>query len=225
MDEQVWLAAVDPTAMLTAIRARVTDRKGRLFGCACCRRVWHIYDSVERNVVEVAERLADGTATNSERRAAAVAATQRQRYGPALSVAVEAFFAGERGAECAANEHARTLVGPSPTYALGVAAVEQYQRELSRVSALERAANVPMLRDIFGNPFRPVSFSPDWRTDTAVVLAKRMYESREFSAMPILADALQDAGCDSDDVLTHCRDANATHVRGCWVVDLVLGKE
>jgi hypothetical protein len=79
------------------------------------------------------------------------------------------------------------------------------------------------LRDIFGNPFRPVSFSAEWRTDTAVALAHQMYESREFGAMPILADALQEAGCDCDAVLTHCRNANQVHVRGCWVVDGVLG--
>jgi hypothetical protein len=82
-----------------------------------------------------------------------------------------------------------------------------------------------LLRDIFGNPFRPVTFSPVWRTDTAVALARQMYESRDFSAMPILADALQDVGCDNEDILSHCRDPKATHVRGCWVVDLVLGKE
>jgi hypothetical protein len=81
-----------------------------------------------------------------------------------------------------------------------------------------------MLRDIFGNPFRPVVFSAAWRTDTALSLARQMYDSRDFSAMPILADALQDAGCDSDDVLNHCRQPGE-HVRGCWVVDLVLGKE
>ncbi len=87
-------------------------------------------------------------------------------------------------------------------------------------------AAVPwLLRDIFGNPFRPVPFSPKWATDTAVSLARTMYESRDFSAMPILADAFQDAGCDSEDILNHCRDVNATHVRGCWVVDRVLGKE
>jgi hypothetical protein len=80
------------------------------------------------------------------------------------------------------------------------------------------------LRDIFGNPFHPVMFSPAWRTDTAVALAKQMYEWRHFGAMPILADALQDAGCDNDEVLRHCRGAGP-HVRGCWVVDLVLGKE
>jgi hypothetical protein len=82
-----------------------------------------------------------------------------------------------------------------------------------------------LVRDIFGNPFCPFTFDPAWRSDTAVSLARGMYESRDFSAMPILADALQDAGCDNADVLDHCRDENATHVRGCWVVDLVLGKE
>ncbi|MBA4188861.1 MAG: hypothetical protein C0467_12760 [Planctomycetaceae bacterium] len=82
-----------------------------------------------------------------------------------------------------------------------------------------------MVRDIFGNPFHPVAFSPEWRTSTAVAIAQQMYESRDFSAMPILADALQDAGCDDADILDHCRDEKGTHVRGCWVVDLVMGKE
>lgn len=81
-----------------------------------------------------------------------------------------------------------------------------------------------ILRDIFGNPFRPVAFSPGWHTDTAVALARQMYESRDFGATPILADSLQEAGCDSEDVLNHCRDSNQVHVRGCWAVDLVLGK-
>lgn len=82
-----------------------------------------------------------------------------------------------------------------------------------------------LFRDILGNPFRPISFSSEWRTDTALSLVRMMYDSRDFSAMPILADALQDAGCDNDMILNHCRDANQLHVRGCWVVDLVLGKE
>ena len=84
-------------------------------------------------------------------------------------------------------------------------------------------SGVPLLREVFGNPFRLVDFAP-WRTDTAVTLARQMYESREFSAMLILADALQDAGCDNEEVLSHCRGAGP-HVRGCWVVDGVLGKE
>jgi hypothetical protein len=89
----------------------------------------------------------------------------------------------------------------------------------------EWAVQVAIVKDIFGSQFRPVAFSPTWRTSTAVTVARQMYDAREFSAMPILADALQDAGCDSDDVLNHCREVGAVHVRGCWVVDGVLGKE
>jgi hypothetical protein len=81
-----------------------------------------------------------------------------------------------------------------------------------------------IIRDVIGNPFRPITFSPSWRTDTAVSLARMMYESRDFSAMPILADALQDTGCDSAEILDHCRGPGP-HVRGCWVVDLLLGGE
>ncbi|HEY1189515.1 MAG TPA: hypothetical protein VGE74_17855 [Gemmata sp.] len=81
-----------------------------------------------------------------------------------------------------------------------------------------------LVHELFGNPFRPVTFASEWRTDTATALAREMYESRDFSAMPILADALQDAECDSADVLDHCR-GEGSHVRGCWVVDLLLGKE
>jgi len=96
---------------------------------------------------------------------------------------------------------------------------------VSSLSGAERVILCSLLREIFGNPFRPVEFDPEWRTDTVSSLARQMYESRDFSLMSILADALQDAGCDNNDILDHCRDANQMHVRGCWVVDLVLGKE
>jgi hypothetical protein len=78
--------------------------------------------------------------------------------------------------------------------------------------------------DIFGNPFRPISFDSAWQTGTAVALAQTMYDVRDFVAMPILADALEDAGCEVPDILYHCRDPKGVHVRGCWVIDLVLGK-
>ncbi|VTR95758.1 Uncharacterized protein (Fragment) OS=uncultured bacterium PE=4 SV=1 [Gemmata massiliana] len=94
----------------------------------------------------------------------------------------------------------------------------------SRGSVAEQRVYCEQLKDIFGNPFRPVSFSPSWRSSTAVSLAAQVYESRDFGAMPILADALQDAGCENEDILSHCRGAGP-HVRGCWVVDLVLGKD
>jgi hypothetical protein len=99
-----------------------------------------------------------------------------------------------------------------------------------------KEVGMSLLKIVAGHPnFRDVSsieqpalmdsppFADDWRTSTAVTLAQQMYDSRDFSAMPILADALQDAGCDNADILDHCRGPGP-HVRGCWVVDLVLGK-
>src|SRR5262249_50435458 len=81
-----------------------------------------------------------------------------------------------------------------------------------------------LLRDIFGNPFRPVTADPSWPTCPILAMASQMYGSRDFSAMTILADALQDAGCDNSDLLDHCRGVGP-HVRGCWAVDLLLGKK
>jgi hypothetical protein len=99
-----------------------------------------------------------------------------------------------------------------------------------RELVLERSPDRPgaerwmagVLQDILGNPEYPLS--PAWRTSTAVTLAGRMYDVSTFDRMPILADALEDAGCDAADVLAHCREPEQVHVRGCWVVDLVLGK-
>ncbi|MBP3961028.1 hypothetical protein J8F10_37890 [Gemmata sp. G18] len=88
---------------------------------------------------------------------------------------------------------------------------------------VESPFQIALLHDIFGNPFHPVSLDPSWLTSTVVALAEGIYQGRTFDRMPILADALQDAGCDNDDILTHCRDVGS-HVRGCWVVDLILGK-
>jgi hypothetical protein len=75
-----------------------------------------------------------------------------------------------------------------------------------------------------GNPFRPVAADSRWLTSTVVSLAQAIYDDRLFDRLPILADALEDAGCDNADILTHCR-GDGSHVRGCWVVDLILGKE
>ncbi len=88
----------------------------------------------------------------------------------------------------------------------------------------QRDAQSGLMLDIFGNPFRPVPRDPSWLTSDVMMLARGMYESRDFAAMPILADALQDAGCQRAEVLDHCR-GSGPHVRGCWVVDLVLGKD
>jgi hypothetical protein len=87
---------------------------------------------------------------------------------------------------------------------------------------VEQAAQAGLVRDCFGNPFRPVTLDPSWLTSTVVSLAEGIYADRAFDRLPILADALQDAGCDNPEVLDHCR-APGPHVRGCWVVDLILG--
>jgi hypothetical protein len=124
-------------------------------------------------------------------------------------------------------------------YEAAMAAVEAAQPRVDRVKQslwyasaatgelrlATRAKQVSLVKEIFGNPFHPIPFSPSWRTDTAVALAQQMYESRDFGAMPILADALQDAGCEDEEILYHCRAADQVHVRGCWVIDLVLGKQ
>ena len=93
-----------------------------------------------------------------------------------------------------------------------------------RFAAPERAWQAAVLREVIGDPFRPPTFDPKWRTADVVGLARAVYEDRAFDRLPLLADALLDAGCDDDQVLAHCRSPGS-HVRGCWVVDLTLGLE
>jgi hypothetical protein len=98
------------------------------------------------------------------------------------------------------------------------------EQEHRRLHAEETRFDRWLGLELFGpNPFCPVAFSPSWRSEHTVGIAARMYDDRDFAAMPILADALEEAGCDNQDILAHCR-APGEHVRGCWVVDLVLGK-
>jgi hypothetical protein len=94
-------------------------------------------------------------------------------------------------------------------------------RDIQTAAEYVILANV--IRDIFGNPFCPVLLNSSWLTSSVFTLAQQMYETRDFTLVPVLADALQDAGCDNEDVLNHCR-ATGPHVRGCYVIDLVLQK-
>jgi hypothetical protein len=80
-----------------------------------------------------------------------------------------------------------------------------------------------LLRDAFGSPFRRIKPNPAWLTADVLALARGIYDERAFDRMPILADALLDAGCREEQVLGHCRGPGP-HIRGCWAVDLVLGK-
>jgi hypothetical protein len=96
--------------------------------------------------------------------------------------------------------------------------------ENSAAARDEPRAQAAIFRDIFGNPFRPVTLNPAWRTSNVPALAQSIYHQRAFDRLPILADALEDAGCDNADILNHCRQPGE-HVRGCWVVDFLIGKE
>ena len=92
-----------------------------------------------------------------------------------------------------------------------------------RLVTAETRRQAVLLRDIVGDPFRPVVVDPTWLTSTVVAIAEGVYANRAFDRLPILADSLEEAGCEHADVLVHCRSAGP-HVRGCWVVDSVLGK-
>jgi hypothetical protein len=98
---------------------------------------------------------------------------------------------------------------------------DEYRRQQWQAARTEEAAQCDIARDVLGYPEVTVRFRPEWRTGTAVAMARGMHESRDFFAMPILADALQDAGCDDPEVLEHCR-ADKPHFRGCWVIEHLI---
>jgi hypothetical protein len=201
--------------MLRALGERASDRKLRLFGCACCRRIWDwLPDAKSQAVVEVSERYADGVASEGELMAAMLAAWDS---GPqSLGVAkTSAWYAARAGMEDALN-----LTGAEATGAPRWPA-SRYPRER------ERGFQAALFRDIFRNPFDPppslAQSLLDWNDGTVVRLASAIYEERAFDHLPILADALEEAGCTDPDILLHGR-ARSDHARGCWLLDLIIGK-
>ena len=215
MTEAEWVAATEPAVLFGYGRNHFSDRKLRLFACEACYRVWDYLTPTCQEALSVLVQYADGLADKDELSGAQNRAVESLRCAEDEAV----YFATDADTWMAAREAIYGVAGKEIIWGWPgrneTNVVEQYR---------ELAIAADLLRDIFGNPFRPVTFSPAWRTDTAVALAQQMYDAREFHAMPILADALQDAGCDNPDVLNHCRESGP-HVRGCWVVDLVLGKE
>lgn len=219
MTENEWVSCADPSAMLEFLKGKAGDRKLRLFACACCRAVWgSLTYARSRNAVEVAERYADGQVDDDALRRAhslaceAVARYQEAHFGRGLVnradlslVEKRLFFAAET-----AYVHKPVLVG-------------RLRRWLSRDADLSAVAP-DLLRDIFGPcpSSRPATADPEWLTSTVLALARGIYDECAFDRMPYLADALMDAGCDSEEVLEHCRGAKE-HVRGCWLIDELLG--
>jgi hypothetical protein len=215
--------------MLEFLKGKASDRKLRLFAVACCRRIWHLFtDKQSRRAVEVAERLADGQADPAEvadtgTEIEELLALKQQEWIGEASRSEAAYLYGYRDqwpiilAQSAVGEDVTTewvdLAG-------SIANTDEAARA-------DRTAQAALLRDIFGNPFRPITLDPAWLTwhDGLIPsMANRIYDSRDFRDMPVLADALEEAGCQDQDILRHCR-LGGEHVRGCWVVDLLLGKE
>jgi hypothetical protein len=238
MTEAEWLTCDDPDAIREHLRDACErlppDRKLRLLACACCRRVIdRLPPPYTRDILQDAERMAeaDPDAIRGHHKGSSQSGLHPARL-PALYRAV--FF--------------DRVVGYAPAMIVDVRATLEDCRRAGGPD--ERSAQAALCRCVLGDPFAGLFDNPtptglgdniddqiresvgpflrppiaSWRTDTALTLARQMYDARDFSAMPILADALQDAGCDSDDVLNHCRRPGP-HVRGCWVCDLVLGKE
>jgi hypothetical protein len=244
MTEAVWLGDASPNLMMDFIhtslyelgdrererRSRSIKRKERLLGVACCRRIWSLIADDVRHCVEIAERFADDAATSEDLRAArekALAKWIPSGGWDSATKACELICAETADAHFFLKDAVVAAVTPRRA-ALGFVNRGLTNAEIATDKALveaEAAKHREYIRDLFGNPFRKQpKFNKKWRTSTAVALAKQMYESRDFSTMPILADELQDAGCENEEILNHCRQAGE-HVRGCWVVDQVLGKE
>ncbi len=217
MNEAAWLTSANPGQMVAHLLGRGSDRKLRLFGCACFRRIWDLSDDPwSRSAVAAAERVAD-SATAADRLDLA-----RHRMRPAASSQASSLL---RAFALAA---AAVVAEDAGTAAVEASRWARYARRCQPAppdDGPEEAAQAEFLRDLFGNPFRPPPvFDPGWRTSQVVALARGAYELSAFDQLPILADALEDAGCADEQLLDHGRGP-ATHVRGCWLVDLILAKK
>jgi hypothetical protein len=226
--EAHWLTSLSPRELVyIAAENKVSRRKLYLFGCACCRRLWDVLtDPRSRSAVEFIERVAEGEADETDFPSfAALALTAREEVSNGSFFAAEAVSAFCRpGPACSPHVPQALAWARGETIGYGKpgydAAVE---KEYSEQTAL--------LRCVMGNPFRPVSLDPAWRTPSVLTLAEATYENRilpsghlEPDRLGVLTDALEEAGCDNADILDHFR-GSGPHYRGCWALDLILGKE
>jgi hypothetical protein len=254
MTEAEWLACTDPTPMLGFLRGKASERKLGLFAVACCRRIWHLLVPGSLKAVEVAERYADGLATEEELSVegdadyilvrltdianvddgleAKSTREQLEQYRAILrSSGINANAASHAAdAALAAVEAANSVIGcyyPSSYHSAAQAMSQAQPVSWDEAKAIEHAEGIiqtGFLRDIIGNPFRPATVDASWlmwKERTIVNLARGIYEERAFDNLPILADALEEAGCTNLEIVNHLREPGP-HVRGCWVVDLLL---
>jgi hypothetical protein len=215
--EAEWLVCNSPVAILTFLRRRVPERKVRLFAAACCRRIWdRLPHPCNRDLVAAIEDHPDGNFHDPELYAAIVASSAREREcqdHPAYWVVK---YLGRGFYKMTAEESAAAVVVKVMCLATD-----------KRKKGVEAGLQAALLRDIVGNPFRPPPLIGDavraWNDRFIPKLAQAMYDDRRFDDLPILADALEVAGCTDAELLTHLRSPGP-HVRGCFAVDLLLGK-
>lgn len=213
MTETEWLTGTNPVPMLEYLGRGVSDRKLRLFACAFCRRFWSVLDERGRAIVETAERFAEGTVSPQE------LAAVRHESPAVLGThywSEEAFTIHHAAVQTLDEDAWHAAFHAS-------SAVVIFDRT---TWDRENVAQCGLLRCLFGNPFATVGWNsdwPSWHEGLLVSMARQMYESRDFTEMLWLADALEEAGCTDAGVLNHCRQPGE-HVRGCWVVDCLLGK-
>ena len=156
---------------------------------------------------------------------------QTDPHSPPLWAAVAAAITAQRSAfhaacnasECALNALQRQAHLEAWDLTISGKALEGIVH-FARLDSEAKQGQCKLVRDIFGNPFRPVSINPIWLTPAVVKFAQTVYDGRQFADLPERADALEEAGCTNDDILTHCSQPGE-HVRGCWVIDLILGKK
>jgi hypothetical protein len=222
MNEAEWLRCAGPSPMLEFLKGKVSERQLRLFASACCRRVWGLIGEKGRKGVEVAEQYADGTRC------------QRTLCRAWTAAQAEARKVKKRAAECASLAAARavapdrrwepTRLNASAAALAAAWAVKCRHRGSNEALSAESKAQADLLRDIF-NPWLP-SIPPAllaWNDGAVARVAQMIYQDNEFGDLPILADALEEAGCTNADILNHLRSPGP-HVRGCWAVDLLSGR-
>jgi hypothetical protein len=225
MTEADWLETREPDDLLLFLSDRSSERKLRLFGCACVRRVFGaLGEECMRQSVRTCERFIEGLATDTELESARQIASAVYR---GIGDIIEDHSPMAVDALCSPKGSLGIFTLTESVAAIAAEASEDPQVKWGVAHEHEREAQCHLFRDIFGNPFRPVEFDSRlsaWSDGTISKLAQAIYDERAFERLPILADALEDAGCDNADILAHCRGPGP-HVRGCWVVDLILGKE
>jgi hypothetical protein len=217
MTESEWLNATDPTPMLEFLRDKVSDRKLRLFAAAGFRHLtFMLPDGRQQQAIELLEQIADGTVTENARRKVITFVRQ------ALPPANESYHTVDNDPYYVALMLYRAVVS-SNAAGHTAQAVEGLTEK-----AAERSFQSCLLRDIIANPFdgpRPINPAVlRWNDGTVLRIATGIYEERAFERLPVLADALLDSGCDDEIMLAHCREQGSVHARGCWVIDLILGK-